>query len=205
MFYLIDIRERHIRRAMIIFLTLFFLWCNWGSTIDGIGHVILSARTWMLDTVGEELAKALGGSIIPFGQTAAHLTLVLGIWFFADCIIKWMNIDSLYVENEFSRLQRENAKLQQNLSETNEKLYGLNDSLSVLADHNASLERHKDRVVELTVELGKLGLKKKQVSQIHKISKENNTTDLFRTEIKSKPPKGKAPPRRFGKIQTPKF
>ncbi len=205
MFYLIDIRERHIRRGMVMFLTLFFLWRNWGSTIDGIEHVILSARTWMLGTVGEELAKALGRSIIPFGQTAAHLTLVVGIWFFVDCILKWADIDSSYIEDEFSRLQRENAKLQQNLSETNEKLYGLNDSLRVLAGHNTSLERHKDRVVELTVELEKLGLKKIQASQIYQEYQENSTTDMFRTEIQSKPPKGKAPPRRFGKIRTPKF
>lgn len=200
-----DVRERHIRRFILIFLLIVFARINWGNTIEGLYHLVLSVRSSFLETVDGELASDLGRTILPFGKSIS-VFLILGFaWFVFDQLLKWADWDAEYRFDEITELKRQNQSLIDNLRTANTDLAVLSQSIEHIASNNQILAKQQDRVVELGIELEKLSLKTNRKPTAEKIEDpQDNTIGLFEPVKKKTHGKISSSFRRRAK-PTPKF
>ena len=201
-----NIRERHFRIIMVILLGMIFIKLNWGASLDAINHIILTARSNGFTAINDEIAAAIGNSIVPFGRSVSNLVIVCFIWHIFNHILKSMDVDATHFEEEWSRLKNENALLYRDLDEANQTFFKVLQNLTELCAHNSQLERHKDRVVELRVELEKLSLKEARKSQAAKdISAVPSAPDLFQSPERPIPVKKRRRFRVKSNALQPKF
>jgi|GEM_PF-6945937 len=201
--WIYDMRERHIRRALVFGLFFVFLWFNSGHTINGIYHVVLSARASFLDTVDGELAAAIGLSTLSFGSSICALILVFTIWFGFDRVLKWYDYDSYFIDSPADMLRKENTKLLELLRSSNEQLTFLNTTIKRVTEKNAALSKHQDRVVELSIELEKLSRKAAVGPVVISAPNESDAPDLFLRPKPAPKSNGRRPPR--PRNPSPKF
>lgn len=206
MLWLDEIRERHMRRFFQAFLLVLFLLANWGHTIEGIYHIILSARAAFYDTVDGELAEAIGYSTLSFGKTATFAITAIGSYLIICRFLEWFDYDAVYRDDEVAELKRENQTLINNLRTANTDLALLSQSIEHIASNNQILAKQQDRVVELAVELEKLALKTKQkpVADKSEDKPEVDTIGLFEPVQKKSNGKGSSSFRRRPR-PNPKF
>lgn len=176
-----NIRERHIRRFVFLLLLFLFIRINWGYTLEGLYHLVLSARSSFFDTVDGELANDLGSTILSFGKTVSHILLMAFAWFLFSHILKWMDWDAEYRADVISELKKQNKELIDNLRATNPDLVILGQSIKEIISNTQIFANHQDRVVEFSIELEKLFLKTKKNRPIEKPENkpENDTIGLF--------------------------
>lgn len=172
-----DIRERHIRRFFIVFLLFLFLWTNWGHTIEGTYHIVLSARAAFYDTVDGELAEAIGYSTLSFGKLVTSALTFSGLYFVICKGLDWLDYDAEYRVDEIAELRRQNQTLIDNIRAANADLAILCKTIEHIASNNQILAKQQDRVVELGIELEKLSLKTKSKPAENK--QETETIGLF--------------------------
>jgi len=184
MLWLEEIRERHIRRFLFIFLLFLFTWTNWGSTIEGLYHIVLSARASFIDNIDSELSKGITGSTLAFGKTITLLLAAVFLWTLFDRFLKWGDLDAEYRADEISELKKQNKQLIDNLRTANTELATLSQSIEKIASNNQILAKQQDRVVELGVELEKLSLKTKPDTAA--VEPAADTIGLFEAPVRPK-------------------
>lgn len=150
------IRERHIRRFFFCVFPLLFLFINWGNSAEGIYHIVLSGRASFLQTVDDELARAIEASTLPFGKSATYLVMVAIFWLGMMKALKATNWDATFAPNERSDLRKENAKYREDLSISNMALKELYATISKATENTALLSQQQNRIIEVSFELKKL-------------------------------------------------
>jgi len=184
-----SMRERHIRSVVTALLAIAFLKMNWGSTFEGVNHIVLSIRGFSFARIDGELAEGIGYSLIAFGETVSNLLIIMTVWIIFNRVLIAYDVDAEHYEDEYMRLRKENASFLNDLTITNEKLYTLLQNLRLLEGKDIQLERHRDRVLELSVELDKLCQKKIIKPKSAKTLTVPAETDLFTPPKKPMPHK----------------
>ena len=199
------IRERHLRIAAVVLIFAAFIKMNWGSTLEAINHVVLTAWTYKIIYLDDETAKELGLGLIPFGQTITHLSLCVFLLFVFEQVIKLFDADTHHIKNESKLHLKENEILRESLALSNQIISTVIGSIGELGELNLPLERHLDRITALRIEHEKLDAKflsKQKSSETESGASEE--PDLFKSTPRKNKMNGSSPAKRRRK-PPPKF
>ena len=183
-----------------------FLIVNWGSTFAGLKHISLTVRSHTFDTVNGNLAENIGATIIPFGETMAHLAGIGIFGLIVDFFVRFLDLDQKHFRADSRRLLLENARLLEGLVSTRQNLAEFYEVTDQILNNVSELYKHQDRLVEFSVELETVLLKADRTRNKRNQNAHGDSPDLF-DAAKSKPiskTKKRRPPRPRGKAR-PKF
>lgn len=194
--------ETRIRLFNCLIWLAIFIDRNWGSTSQGIKHIVLSSRTSSFETVDGELANAIGGTIIPFGETATNFLVIGTLYICADWFVRKIDLDRKRIKSSSAMLKKENEYLLKDLRKVNMELNAFLDTTSELPDKISELNKYQDRVAELSIDLEGLFQKGERSKRGPFETVKNDSLDLF--DIQRPKTKKRRPPRHSYK-SNPKF
>jgi len=171
-----DVRVRHYRRILLCGLLVTFLYINWGYSFDAANHLVLSARASFYHTVDEDLARALGGTTLAFGNAVSTAIGVGLAWGMFEIIIRWLDPDAKHRENDSKRLISDNKRLNEQIRESNAEL---SKSNLIVSESNVVIAELQEKVAGLGFEFEKLQQKTQKKKLDKKSSEPKKDLDLF--------------------------